>query len=255
MSHDREIYPKDTRRRSSSRHLARRSRKGCPECRKRKIKCDEDQPECGQCKNTDRSCSITDSLFKQHAYSFGFSPPRSVGHNVTFGQTHVASSPGSAVGYRPMPNFTSTAHDQLLVSPGWQEFPPQTTAYVVTPTPALTTGEPGNALSSGLGSNLQVQHAIQTGYSELTESIHTTSPGQESASSQLGLSPVSVARSSVGVGGSSEHVQDEKEIVFFMRLFVEHAGQWYVKYLAINNAQERKMLYRESGWIILPDAG
>ncbi|KAH8703134.1 hypothetical protein BGW36DRAFT_422708 [Talaromyces proteolyticus] len=48
---------------------ARRSRKGCPECRRRKIKCDESQPRCGQCQKGGRKCRILDSVFKQHAFT------------------------------------------------------------------------------------------------------------------------------------------------------------------------------------------
>ncbi|CBF80615.1 Zn(II)2Cys6 transcription factor domain-containing protein [Aspergillus nidulans FGSC A4] len=47
-----------------------RSRKGCPECRSRKIKCDEQTPQCGQCLKTGRVCRIVDSLFKPHSYTF-----------------------------------------------------------------------------------------------------------------------------------------------------------------------------------------
>ncbi|KAL4966896.1 Zn(II)2Cys6 transcription factor [Aspergillus stella-maris] len=47
-----------------------RSRKGCPECRSRKIKCDEKQPECGQCLKSGRACRIIDSIFKPHEYTF-----------------------------------------------------------------------------------------------------------------------------------------------------------------------------------------
>ncbi|KAL4735947.1 hypothetical protein BDV11DRAFT_208054 [Aspergillus similis] len=47
-----------------------RSRKGCPECRSRKIKCDEQTPQCAQCLKTGRICRIVDSLFKTHSYTF-----------------------------------------------------------------------------------------------------------------------------------------------------------------------------------------
>lgn len=40
------------------------------ECRKRKIKCDETHPQCGQCRRAGRSCPILDSLFRQHALTF-----------------------------------------------------------------------------------------------------------------------------------------------------------------------------------------
>lgn len=41
-----------------------------PECRRRKIKCDETRPECGQCLKSGRACHIIDGLFKQHSYTF-----------------------------------------------------------------------------------------------------------------------------------------------------------------------------------------
>ncbi|KAL3471168.1 hypothetical protein BJX99DRAFT_32332 [Aspergillus californicus] len=49
---------------------SQRSRKGCPDCRSRKIKCDERKPECGQCLKSGRLCRILDSIFKPHSYTF-----------------------------------------------------------------------------------------------------------------------------------------------------------------------------------------
>ncbi|KAJ5975106.1 hypothetical protein N7481_008813 [Penicillium waksmanii] len=46
-----------------------RSRKGCPECRERKIKCDETRPECKQCLKSGRACRIIDGLFRAHSLS------------------------------------------------------------------------------------------------------------------------------------------------------------------------------------------
>ncbi|GAM35109.1 hypothetical protein TCE0_015f03159 [Talaromyces pinophilus] len=46
-----------------------RGKAGAPECRKRKIKCDESQPRCGQCQKGGRTCRILDSAFKQHAFT------------------------------------------------------------------------------------------------------------------------------------------------------------------------------------------
>ncbi|KAF4895062.1 Transcription activator AMTR1 [Colletotrichum fructicola] len=50
----------------------KRSRKGCPECRRRKIKCDEQQPQCGHCRKANRNCRIQDSIFRQHELSIRF---------------------------------------------------------------------------------------------------------------------------------------------------------------------------------------
>jgi hypothetical protein len=41
-----------------------------PECRRRKIKCDEQRPRCGQCQKGGRNCHILDSVFKKHAFQF-----------------------------------------------------------------------------------------------------------------------------------------------------------------------------------------
>ncbi|KAL4812250.1 hypothetical protein BDW67DRAFT_170427 [Aspergillus spinulosporus] len=60
-----------------------RSRKGCPECRSRKIKCDEQTPQCAQCLKSGRVCRIIDSLFKPHSYTFlAQTSPESHSRNV-----------------------------------------------------------------------------------------------------------------------------------------------------------------------------
>ncbi|KAL2289547.1 hypothetical protein FJTKL_01811 [Diaporthe vaccinii] len=50
----------------------KRSRKGCSECRRRKIKCDEQQPRCGQCRKANRNCRLQDSIFRQHELSIRY---------------------------------------------------------------------------------------------------------------------------------------------------------------------------------------
>lgn len=37
-----------------------------PECRRRKVKCDERYPQCTQCEEADLVCHLQDSLFKMH---------------------------------------------------------------------------------------------------------------------------------------------------------------------------------------------
>ncbi|KAJ8116905.1 hypothetical protein ONZ43_g4333 [Nemania bipapillata] len=43
---------------------SKRSKTGCSECRRRKIKCDEEQPQCGQCLRRRRTCTLQDSQFR-----------------------------------------------------------------------------------------------------------------------------------------------------------------------------------------------
>ncbi|KAJ8126090.1 hypothetical protein O1611_g7548 [Lasiodiplodia mahajangana] len=44
--------------------ISKRSKTGCSECRRRKIKCDEEQPYCSQCLKRGRTCTLQDSQFK-----------------------------------------------------------------------------------------------------------------------------------------------------------------------------------------------
>ncbi|KAL4789648.1 hypothetical protein BDV19DRAFT_20712 [Aspergillus venezuelensis] len=74
-----------------------RSRKGCPECRSRKIKCDEKQPECGQCLKSGRACRIIDSIFKPHEYTFKTTPVK-----------QNASTSRNAIGDKDVPQTSAT---------------------------------------------------------------------------------------------------------------------------------------------------
>ncbi|KAL4946585.1 hypothetical protein BDV06DRAFT_233151 [Aspergillus oleicola] len=85
MEGGRPIKPTRTKRES-------RSRKGCPECRSRKIKCDEKQPECGQCLKSGRACRIIDSIFKPHEYSFKTTPVKQASPKARDGVIHTSSS-------------------------------------------------------------------------------------------------------------------------------------------------------------------
>ncbi|KAI1120557.1 hypothetical protein F5Y10DRAFT_272936 [Nemania abortiva] len=49
----------------NSRHrTSKRPKTGCSEYRRRKIKCDEEQPQCGQCLRRGRTCTLQDSQFR-----------------------------------------------------------------------------------------------------------------------------------------------------------------------------------------------
>jgi hypothetical protein len=57
---------------------AKRKSSRSAECRKRKIKCDESHPQCGQCRRRGRPCSIIDSLFRSHHFTFSAPPGQSI---------------------------------------------------------------------------------------------------------------------------------------------------------------------------------
>ncbi|RAH86776.1 hypothetical protein BO86DRAFT_73044 [Aspergillus japonicus CBS 114.51] len=77
-----------------------RSRKGCPECRKRRIKCDEQKPQCGHCVRVGRVCHLVDSLFITHPYSSSSThrrPPKRPRRRGTDGVSGRASVEGPPV--------------------------------------------------------------------------------------------------------------------------------------------------------------
>ncbi|KAI8676280.1 Zn(2)-C6 fungal-type domain-containing protein [Fusarium sp. Ph1] len=64
----------------SSRRPHRKSRRGCTECKRRHIKCDEAKPVCGNCSITRRDCSFlstTASIFERLGFDRGHSSLRS----------------------------------------------------------------------------------------------------------------------------------------------------------------------------------
>jgi len=77
-----------------------------PECRARKIKCDETQPECAQCVRDGRVCRIIDGLFRPHqvyipreSASRPERPPKrqSSGPQIPVPQTHPEDTLESSV--------------------------------------------------------------------------------------------------------------------------------------------------------------
>ncbi|KAH8881106.1 hypothetical protein GQ53DRAFT_518791 [Thozetella sp. PMI_491] len=74
------------------RRFHRKSRFGCAECRKRRVKCDEDEPECGRCVRTRSKCDYP------HVESNQESPPSlsSASGIPSSRVNHNSSAPGSS---------------------------------------------------------------------------------------------------------------------------------------------------------------
>ena len=54
-----------------------------PQCRARKIKCDENRPECTRCVESGRACRIIDGLFRPHSFTFPAPASRAEGSPKT----------------------------------------------------------------------------------------------------------------------------------------------------------------------------
>ncbi|KAI0421700.1 hypothetical protein F5X98DRAFT_388988 [Xylaria grammica] len=89
---------------------SKRSKTGCSECRRRKIKCDEEQPQCGQCRRRHHNCSLLDSQFRQ-VY-----PPSRTGvqkgsvasaASVTQSDTHNHSNSAASATHHDTPTATT----------------------------------------------------------------------------------------------------------------------------------------------------
>ncbi|KAL4990711.1 hypothetical protein BDW68DRAFT_194020 [Aspergillus falconensis] len=165
-----------------------RSRKGCPECRTRKIKCDEQTPQCGQCLKTGRVCRIVDSLFKPHSYTFlAQTSPKSKSQTVRAGEkgsdeepTRNASRPNGFVVTDREKSKPIEARTRLL-----NQSDRAPTAGTLTGPPL-----PGHAWTERVA-------------------LASTNKHPEDSTAQL-----------------EETYQDRCEIAFFLRHFCEGPGQW-----------------------------
>ncbi|KAL5042745.1 hypothetical protein BDW71DRAFT_200299 [Aspergillus fruticulosus] len=165
-----------------------RSRKGCPECRTRKIKCDEQTPQCGQCLKTGRVCRIVDSLFKPHSYTFlAQTSPKSKSQTVRAGEkgsdeepTRNASRPNGFVVTDREKSKPIEARTRLL-----NQSDRAPTAGTLTGPPL-----PGHAWTERVA-------------------LASTNKHPEDSTAQL-----------------EETYHDRCEIAFFLRHFCEGPGQW-----------------------------
>ncbi|KAL2816518.1 hypothetical protein BJX63DRAFT_138374 [Aspergillus granulosus] len=192
---------------------AHRSRKGCPECRSRRIKCDEQRPECGQCLKSGRACRIIDSLFKPHSYSFLTTPAQALQAGARLG--HDASSlPESAAQH----------------AKGTQRAPIQPTNPVQSP---ITSPSHDLALLDRRISNVS---AVGSTPDQSTECPRPRPTVNETVDCDLGKDSASVVSrhytESTGrpcatpIGQLEDSYQDRCEIAFFLRHFSEGPGQW-----------------------------
>ncbi|KAL4770526.1 hypothetical protein BDW60DRAFT_217943 [Aspergillus nidulans var. acristatus] len=170
-----------------------RSRKGCPECRSRKIKCDEQTPQCAQCLKTGRVCRIVDSLFKPHSYTFlAQTSPESNSRDVRAVRAEDKDTDEEAT------RKTNLQNEKDTVAPKTEESKPSE---------ALTHPPNQNdpALTAETLSGLPLSGHIQAE----RVSLASASKRPEDATDQ-----------------AEETYHDRCEIAFFLRHFCECPGQW-----------------------------
>ncbi|KAL2867667.1 Zn(II)2Cys6 transcription factor [Aspergillus lucknowensis] len=191
---------------------SQRSRKGCPECRSRKIKCDEQKPECGQCLKTGRACTIIDSLFKPHSYSFLAAP---------------AQGAPPTCAREILPAGMGLDHTSQHTEKDVPHSPVQTAPELRSP---VTFPHQDHSISSRRASDALSKSSNERGADyptpRVTQPVAVNSRPQNDSYSALSRSPEASARPYNVHIQSEESYQDRCEIAFFLRHFAEGPGQW-----------------------------
>ncbi|PWY66504.1 hypothetical protein BO94DRAFT_540626 [Aspergillus sclerotioniger CBS 115572] len=226
-------------RRLAARRETQRSRKGCPACRRRKIKCDEQKPKCGQCVRSGRSCRIIDSLFRPHAYSFltGSSPrshdtrPRSRSPDSPRGTPDVAWAAGSPQPGNAHSHVRLEVTNRFAVDLGGLHAPDTAPTSPTSPTPtnvlALVNAFTVVAPSEGFPVD---RDALPV---PTEPPILTTEPSPRQSHSDHGPRRPSHEQSRTPADpclsqedAIADSYQDRCEIAFFLRYFSEEPGRW-----------------------------
>ncbi|KAE8382281.1 hypothetical protein BDV26DRAFT_15738 [Aspergillus bertholletiae] len=210
-----------------------RSRKGCPECRKRKIKCDERKPECGQCRRSGQVCRIIDSLFRPHTYSFlasassqrtslpSYQVPRSV---ETTQRAETPDRDGPVGGAQTPQQIPSVERHQEKAATPVSPPRPGDSSSIHSPTRTPegrhserlydeedTTVNLSYPISLAPPAELSPRALISTHTQHEQEAVGT--PPTNDSCTLLNATPESVS-------------QDRYEIAFFLRYFSEEPGRW-----------------------------
>ncbi|KAL3448292.1 hypothetical protein BJX65DRAFT_295181 [Aspergillus insuetus] len=189
----------------------RRSRKGCPECRKRKIKCDEQQPSCGECVRMGRVCHILDSMFITTSYS----PLARVSRHMQ-SKSRRSERPRREIG---SPRNRSTGSDNANLSDGVNPSPRQARATHLRAQhrPEITV----TAASDIPQDSLYTDTAEPVDLDRRQTYEDQPTPGDESGVDVLGPPPNTLA-----AGPSEDSPREQGEIAFFLRYFSEGPGQF-----------------------------
>lgn len=213
-----------------------------PECRKRKVKCDEKKPECGECLRTGRVCRIIDSVFRPHSYSFLASSSLS-SQRTRPSSSREARFPDSG---QERPAFDQDAPDASADGAG---MPQQSPAVPSDQRPRARTASPGPRPWQGQSDREHsVPNISETRYApELHEAENalaglpppvTLPPLAEPSPRAFISAHIQSEQNATEIRPSTDecrdllnstHVddyQDRCEIAFFLRYFSEEPGRW-----------------------------
>ncbi|KAJ5595441.1 uncharacterized protein N7459_001649 [Penicillium hispanicum] len=205
---------------------AHRSRKGCPECRARKIKCDENRPECTRCLESGRACRIIDGLFRPHSLTFSTSSARAKGSPKTHS---VRSQPPSQDDWSE--NWGPSTLSGQVHSDGDDH---DNTNIEKTKSLDISLASPIQSRQSLPVQGLLVQASPPNTFPEASETPST----QSLSSVNLHSSPAVVQDHPTSSSHAPSHAsaipaclpdetnQDRAEVGFFLRHFAEGAGHW-----------------------------
>ncbi|KAJ9283778.1 transcriptional regulator family: Fungal Specific TF [Paecilomyces variotii] len=197
------------------------------ECRKRKVKCDEKQPECSQCLRSGRVCRIIDGVFRPHYFP---SPPLRHSRARHGGSTRTRSQRDTEVSEQ---ETESSGHAPQAVDVIGET----TTGTPEHPSPAASFDSPsqhGESLSSKANSHhvSSPNHSEQAGQDLPAQSM---SPADQPLFPGLYSNTIDhaspVCQNSPGIYSLpaslvEESDQDRAEIAFFLRIFSEETAHW-----------------------------
>lgn len=177
----------------------RRSRKGCAECKLRRIKCDEKRPQCGKCAQHGRACTILDSLFRTDARSSAATSntSRQLATPAVVEPTPIeqpVTAPWEITDSFALPELDHVIQDQTV-----------STQLDGNPRPASSATQavsPAHSVTPDI--SMRVSHPPRM--TATPTFVNHVSPGQAST--------------------TSEPSQNDEEIAFFSRIFNEGAAQW-----------------------------
>ncbi|KAJ5092885.1 hypothetical protein N7456_008746 [Penicillium angulare] len=201
-----------------------RSRKGCPECRMRKIKCDEKKPECTQCRNKGRACGIIDGLFRPVSFTpettFVSSPAAEVSE-IDSSHPWPDSPAGNDSSAETRGPLTQTIKSTSIINPS-KKYSQTTAISPRSPTQPRHSTPPESQFP--LPSN--PQRAIKRASTRSQRSLYSQSSPIVPNSNKIGARHALTHKSTFPEYFLEENNQNRIEISFFLRHFAEGSGKW-----------------------------
>ncbi|KAK0717883.1 hypothetical protein B0T26DRAFT_776982 [Lasiosphaeria miniovina] len=234
MSHDPRIALSGGR---HKKEIKRRTKTGCLTCRKRRIKCDEAHPTCGNCKKSKRECLGYDPIFKQQQGPAAIQPALNSQSSAPPLATTLASTP-------IVLSSTTQSYQPIILQNSYApSLPPSITfGSPVSSTPQSVKTDTGFDFSTAIDPALQGPDASSTVGTPASQYQQSKSEGTDqdiSAKTQLrakkmkvdelialggALPPIPRSPASVGVLGEITNLYND---IYVPGLTMFFETQWY----------------------------